>query len=51
MPSCNLQCHVQVATLIKDHSPEEVDEAFGIEGELTEEELNNVYTDCPWLKE
>ena len=44
-------CVVKVATMIKDHTEEEVDEAFGISGDLTPEEEEKVYAENPWLKE
>ena len=37
--------------MIKDHTREEIDEAFGIEGELTPEEESRVYAENPWLKD
>ena len=39
-----------MATLIKDHSPAEIDESFDLEGELTEDEVARVYAENPWLK-
>ncbi len=42
---------LQVATMLKGKTPEQVKEAFNIEGDFTPEEEAKVNAENPWLEE